>query len=108
MPAAIDVKPSGWTEIRVLFDDGAYSVVAGTCCGEQCLGERWNGAGDDPGSPCEGTEPRWHRVPDFLAEPVLSGLLNELLQRSDLAQREAFIERVLLELEHVKTRVAQI
>lgn len=108
MAAATDIHAPHWTEVRVLFDDGVYAVIAGVYEGVESLGMRWQGRHGGPGFPHEEGAPRWQAVPGYLVEPVLHGLLDELLQRSDLTAREQFVEQILLELSLLKTRVAQI
>ena len=78
MPSGQAVVPGRWSDITVLFDNGQYSVISGRYDGEWALGERWNGGGDDVGFPSQGGNPLWHVVPDFLALPLLHGLLDEL------------------------------
>ncbi|HEX5012054.1 MAG TPA: hypothetical protein VFY71_16835 [Planctomycetota bacterium] len=70
--------PQRWSEQTVLFDNGKYSVITGKYDGEWALGERWNGEPERVGFPSQGGNPLWHVVPDFLALPVLHGLLDEL------------------------------
>jgi hypothetical protein len=80
MPSAEDVRPRKWSDIRILFDEGSYSVISGIYDGghHHVLGERWNGRGDKPGFPHQGGNPLWHVVPEFLAIPILHGLLDRL------------------------------
>jgi hypothetical protein len=86
MPVAKKVRPKKWQEITVLFDDGRYSVISGRYEVEKqkdhehfVLGERWNGTKDHPlGFPNGAGYPIWHVAPDFLAIPILEGLLTEI------------------------------
>lgn len=80
MPLAMEVRPEKWSQIRVLFDNGTYSVIAGVYDGDrERLGERWNGAADAPlGFPNVAGNAVWHVVPPFLEIPILHGLIDEL------------------------------
>jgi hypothetical protein len=84
MPSAIEVTPAKWSNsnITVLFDDGEYSVISGSydLPTNHVLGERWNGDGGTPGFPNQGGNPLWHVVPNFLAIPLLHGILDKLLR----------------------------
>ena len=81
---AEQVCPQRWSEITVLFDNGAqedvgsqssdygrgYSVIAGVYRGVHVsrgrrLGERWNGPRDDIGFPRQGAHPIWHAIPSL-------------------------------------------
>lgn len=77
-----------WSDVRVLFDNGWYSVIAGEYEGEYALGERWNGKGDGLGFPSQAGYPIWHVVPKFLFLPVLHGLLDELSRAESPSARE--------------------
>lgn len=87
MPSAKDVTPGRWSHIRILFDNGSYSVIAGEYDGEFCLGERWNGDKGSLGFPNVFGEPVWHVVPDFLAVHVLHGLLQQLSHDSPTSSK---------------------
>jgi len=78
MPSGHSVIPGRWSDTTVLFDNGWYSVISGRYDGERVIGERWNGEESAVGFPNQGGNPLWHVVPDFLALPVLHGLLDEL------------------------------
>jgi hypothetical protein len=82
MPAASEVHPGKWSNIRVLFDNGWYSVIAGEYRDddkyEPAFGERWNGKDDSLGFPNQAGHPIWHVIPRFLVAPILRGLLEEL------------------------------
>jgi hypothetical protein len=86
--------------ITVLFDNGEYSVISGLFDGEseRALGERWNGEGVAPGFPNQGANPTWHVVSDFLAVPLLHGLLDELLRRPGEGNRR-YAADIIIELE---------
>jgi hypothetical protein len=78
VPSANKVVPGKWTNIRILFDNGTYSVIAGEYDEDFCLGERWNGEKGKLGFPNVFGEPIWHVVPEFLRVYVLHGVLAEL------------------------------
>lgn len=98
MPSAADVSPGKWSDLRVLFDNGVYSVVSGSYEGDPVLGERWNGKEGTLGFPNQAGYPIWHVVPNFLAVPVLHGLLDELARRPNARSQEHATE-ILRELE---------
>jgi len=81
MPAAFDVTPGKWSNIRVLFDNGWYSVIAGDYEGKAVLGERWNGDEGTLGFPNQAGHPIWHVVPSFLEVPILHALLDEIARK---------------------------
>jgi hypothetical protein len=72
MPAAIEVRPGRWKDIRVLFDNGWYSAISVTYTHAdghvtRCIGVRWNGGPDNPaGFPSSRRYPQWHVEPDIL------------------------------------------
>jgi hypothetical protein len=106
MLAADDVTPQKWSEIRVLFDNGEYSVISGVYEREErgdrrSLGERWNGAGEDQGFPKVLGHPMWYVAPQFLEIPILHGLLEELAKNLTLQPRE----RMQAVVEELATRV---
>lgn len=101
MPSASEVTPGKWSDIRVLFDNGWYSVIAGEYEGEYAMGERWNGDEGEPGFPSQGGHPLWHVVPDFLRPAVLAALRDEL-GRTDSADNRAQAAAVLRELERIR------
>ena len=82
MPAASDVRPGKWSNIRVLFDNDWYSVIAGDYHDDDgvraAFGERWNGSDGSLGFPNQAGHPIWHVIPDFLVTPILRGLIEEL------------------------------
>jgi hypothetical protein len=92
MPSAESVRPEKFRNIKVLFDDGSYSVISGLYDGGKhtVLGERWNGERGGLGFPNVAGNPVWHVVPDFLAVAVLEALLDEIS-----AKRTASSERQL-------------
>jgi|ERR1019366_4952743 hypothetical protein len=103
MPAAAEVRPEKWTEIRVLFDDGEYSVISGLYerGPHRSLGERWNGdAGSPIGFPNVAGYPIWHVVPQFLQLHVLHGLLDALSAHPSPNSGE-YVRAILDELQRV-------
>ena len=104
MPSANEVSPGKWSDIEVLFDDGAYSVIAGTYAGQKhCLGERWNGGAGSLGFPSQAGYPIYHVVPEFLTRWVLHGLMSELARRPGIAGRDGYIDAVVKELATLPT-----
>lgn len=76
---AIDVKPQKWIQdktypIRVLFDDGDYSIIWGKFENNIAMGVRWNG-GTDVGYPGQGLYPTWYVEPDFIAIGIIQRIL---------------------------------
>lgn len=84
---ANDVRPQKWLwndnyPIRVLFDDGEYSVIWGQFEHTRALGTRWNG-GADTGYPSQGANPTWYVEPDFIALSILQRLLTMAIETKD-------------------------
>jgi hypothetical protein len=99
MPTAAEVTPQKWTGKQVLFDDGVYSVISGFYEGgeNRVLGERWNDGGNRAiGFPNVAGYPIWHVVPEFLAVPILNGLLVEVARRPHL--RAQYLDQIVEEL----------
>jgi len=76
---ANEVRPQKWLwndnyPIRVLFDDGEYSVIWGQFENTRALGVRWNG-GTEVGYPGQGGNPTWYVEPDFIAISILQRIL---------------------------------
>ena len=76
---AQEVVPQKWLwdatyPIRVLYDDGDYSVIWGKYETTKALGVRWNG-GTDIGYPGQGAHPTWYVEPDFIAIAILQRIL---------------------------------
>jgi hypothetical protein len=79
MPRSMDVNPGKWDDEKdYLFDNKDYSIIAGRYEGQNALGERWNGGDGEVGFPSQGGYPLWHVVPNFLALPILHGIVQEL------------------------------
>lgn len=91
MPAAEHVNSGKWSDVRVLFDNGWYSAIAGRFEDEDhdSIGQRWNGKDDHVGFPNSRGTPQWHVVPSFLADHVLHGLLEELALNAEQHGRAA-------------------
>jgi hypothetical protein len=74
---AEDVIPQKWNHedypIRVLYDDGDYSIIWGRYEKNRALGVRWNG--EDTGYPGQGAYPTWYVEPDFIAISILQRIL---------------------------------
>lgn len=101
MPSASEVKPQKWTDLRVLFDNGSYSIVSGVYEGRRALGQRWNGRSGSLGFPSQAGHPVWHVVPNFLVIPVLHGLLDELARTRQTGARE-YAAEILRELDDAR------
>jgi hypothetical protein len=99
MPTAETVKPRKWSKQKVLFDNGWYSVISGIYDGKgpRVLGERWSGGNVGLGFPNVSGNPVWHVIPEFLAIPVLTGLIEELAV-SPTEQPKKHFENILQEL----------
>jgi hypothetical protein len=99
MPSAEQVTPQKWSRKTVLFDNGVYSVISGFYEGGEgrVLGERWNDGGNRAiGFPNVAGYPIWHVLPEFLAIPVLNGLLLEVARHPHL--RAPYLEAIVDEL----------
>ena len=92
------VRPQKWFwhanyPIRILYDDGEYSVIWGKYENTKALGVRWNG-GTDVGFPNQGGYPTWYIEPDFIAIGIIKNLLidndndTEYLDNINFAMRE--------------------
>jgi hypothetical protein len=99
MPAAEEVRPNKFQNLKVLFDNEWYSVISGTYDGgdQSVLGERWNGGEGSLGFPNVAGNPVWHVVPEFLAIPILEGLLDELAANPN-PKSEEYSEKILQEI----------
>lgn len=92
---AIEVKPQKWMmdnnyPIRVLYDDGSYSVIWGKYEDKPALGVRWNGE-DDIGFPRQGDFPTWYVEPDFIAASILQTILTYAINE----ENQESIENIL-------------
>ena len=77
---AKDVNPGKWqtAPIRVLFDDGNYSVIWGEYDGAPALGVRWNKGEDGVvGFPKSSYgHPAWYVEPNFIAVTIIQRILS--------------------------------
>lgn len=85
---AYEVRPQKWLchvnyPIRILYDDGEYSVIWGKYENTKALGVRWNG-GTDVGFPNQGGYPTWYIEPDFIAIVILRKLLTSTIEKEYL------------------------
>ncbi len=106
------VNPEKWLHdpnypIRILYDDGEYSVIWGKYEGTPALGARWNGPGVERGHPGQGSYPTWFVEPDFLAGPILKEILYLTVNSSDRS-RLSDIEFAIQELEQKIMAAQQI
>jgi hypothetical protein len=84
---ADEVTPQKWLwddnyPIRILYDDGDYSVIWGKYENIRALGVRWNG-GTDIGYPGQGAHPTWYVEPDFIAINILQRILTLAIDNKD-------------------------
>lgn len=103
---AIDVIPEKWRQdsnypIRVLYDDGEYSVAWGKFENSRALGVRWNG-GKGIGYPAQGNYPTWYVEPDFIA----IGLLNHLHSQALVTSNSEFnVENILFAINELSIKM---
>lgn len=84
MPRAIDVSPKKWQNIRVLFDDGIYSVCWGIYDGTPCtMGKRWN-----DNYPRQGSSSTWYIEYDYFVKQTLNTLITDYESRKPLSLDE--------------------
>jgi hypothetical protein len=91
---ATQVVPKRWQldesyAIKVLYDDGEYSVIWGKYDNVRALGTRWNGEGDN-GYPSLFGNPMWFVEPDFIAIAILQRLQTmaiDITQSNRIAQQ---------------------
>jgi hypothetical protein len=84
---ANEVNPAKWLEdkdypIRILFDNGDYSVIWGKYEKNMALGVRWNGD-SNIGYPRQGEYPTWYVEPDFIAFSILQTLFTLAVNDTD-------------------------
>lgn len=84
---AEEVKPQKWLwdesyPLRVLYDDGEYSVIWGKYEDNKALGVRWND-GTNVGYPGQGVHPTWYVEPDFIAIAILQRVLTLAIDNKD-------------------------
>jgi hypothetical protein len=84
---ADEVSPQKWLwdenyPIRVLYDDGDYSIIWGKYENTKALGVRWNG-GTDIGYPGQGAHPTWYVEPDFIAITIIQRILTIAIENGD-------------------------
>lgn len=80
MPRANEVKPVKWSGIKVLYDNGEFSVISGLYSEDnkkiRSLGTRWNGDENSPyGFPSFGGHPIWHVIPAALVRCIIMELI---------------------------------
>ena len=106
---ANEVKPHRWCwddsyPIKVLYDDGEYSVIWGKYDGVKFLGTRWNGdeiQEDDKGYPRQGKYPTWYVEPDFIATAILQKLLNEAIENG----KKKFIDNIIFAIKELTNKI---
>lgn len=100
---AKDVKPKDWLmdkdyPIRVLYDNGEYSVIWGKYRDTICLGTRWNYSGLDS------EKPSWYIEPDFLASSILQRLLTMALD----SENYGYLENINFAINELNTKLVTI
>ena len=98
MIRAENVRPQTWSEIEILFENEAHSIIWGKNSNNKTLGMRWNGAetATSVGYPHrDGKYPLWYNVPDFIADAILL----ELLKLEDVAVKK---DKVLLAIQQIE------
>lgn len=85
---ADEVTPQKWRQdenyrIRILYDDGEYSVIWGKYEETRALGVRWNGGTTEIGYPGQGAHPTWYVEPDFIAISILQRILTLAIDNND-------------------------
>ena len=85
---AIDVKSKKWLQdpnypIRVLFDDGEYSIIWGKYMSSKSLGVRYNIANTEKGYPVGRGGPEWYVEPDFLAIIIVQQLITLSVENNE-------------------------
>lgn len=85
MPAGNLVRPSKWSNVIDLYDDGDNSAIWGTYedLPNRCLGVRWNG-GTSYGYPNQGGNPLWYVEPKFVTKNILLELLSRVNRSPNL------------------------
>ena len=81
---ATNVRPQKWFQdktypIKVLFDDGDYSIIWGKFENNIAMGVRWNGG--DVGYPRQGVYPTWYVEPDFIAIGIIQNILTKAIDK---------------------------
>ncbi len=105
---ADQVKPQKWLRdenypIRVLYDDGEYSIIWGKFENHRAMGVRWNG-GTAVGFPGQGGHATWYVEPDFIAVSILQRLLT---MAQDCADR-TYYENILFAIQELNDKMFNI
>lgn len=73
------VNPQKWSDKKVLFDDGEFSVIYGKYeNGNPVLGVRWNGEDDEVGHPRQGKYPTWLVFPESFSLSLVRDIIEKL------------------------------
>lgn len=83
--------------VRVLYDDGEYTVIWGKYFDTPALGTRWNHSD-------EGKKPQWHIEPDFIASAILQRLLTFAID----SQNYGYYDNILFAISELNKQVAPI
>lgn len=102
---AKEVNPEKWLRdknypIRVLYDDGTYSVIWGKYENNKSLGVRWSGA-NGVGYPSQGGHPTWYVEPDFIAVAILQRLLTLAIDKNE----KEFLNNIIFALSELLNKI---
>lgn len=77
MPKPQEVNPKNFELVKVLFDNGDFSIASGTWNGKEgTIVMRWNGDDEnDMGYPKTFGHPMWFVVHDDLKKMILKGII---------------------------------
>jgi len=99
---APEVKSKEWTKdpnypVRVLYDDGEYTIILGKYFDTPALGSRWNHT-------IEGQKPHWHIESDFISTAILQRLLTYAIDR----QNYGYYDNILFAIGELNKQIAPI
>lgn len=91
-----------WTKdpnypIRVLYDDGDYTIIWGKHYDTPALASRWNLTN-------EKEKPHWHIEPNFIANAILQRLLTFAIDRPNYG----YYDNILFAISELNKQVAPI
>jgi hypothetical protein len=101
MPAEDKIKPGKWRNIKVLFDNGWYSVIWGDYkdLPYRCVGVRWNGKANKLGYPNQAGYSLWYVEPEFLTKTILIELKKQVEQNGAWGK----LDNIILALEECES-----
>ncbi len=102
---ASEVNPKDWLwdkkyPIRILYDDGDYSIIWGKYQNHKALGVRWNGE-TERGFPGQGVHPTWYVEPDFIAIVILNRLLTLELDN----EKNVYLDNIVLAINELTDKM---